>query len=388
MKSATIIQSSGKSVEFKDSPLFSCMLEHEVKATKASFEWRGPKITPEAWREVLAFFKWSQLEYKSEAQVRMFVHPEHGWLFWAFPQQGDTGMTTKELDTEQTKKQRAERIPEGYLAMGTVHHHCNAAAFQSGTDEHDEKNVDGIHITVGNMEELRHSIHCRLYFKGHKFEPNMAVFWDIGAEATEKLKFVEEMGFNTNEAADRVARYQLCESVPKDSPFNPTWKDNYMVKVRETWSCGHDASVSWLCKKCDSYHNPASSCQDWSKVEHKREYCRLCNDWHTNKEGCKNTKTADPRTVLHDCIAWGATYGYTEEETLDLIHLLGGDADAQLIHEIVSECKDAEMTLEELFKVSVEEEVVEAEKEANGKVIDAASIEAQNGYHGGYGWND
>ncbi len=33
----------------------------------------------------------------------------------------------------------------------SAHHHCSASAFQSGTDEENERGQDGLHITVGRM---------------------------------------------------------------------------------------------------------------------------------------------------------------------------------------------------------------------------------------------
>jgi len=91
MKSAIITASSGKSVEEKKfNGVFSCLLEHEVKATKAQFEYTGPKISPNEWAQMMAFFEWTQATERSEAQVRLFVHPVHGWKAWAFPQKGGT----------------------------------------------------------------------------------------------------------------------------------------------------------------------------------------------------------------------------------------------------------------------------------------------------------
>jgi hypothetical protein len=229
-KSATIVESSGKSVELKEAAgLYECLLEHELKSTKADFNWKGKYMSTEMWHEILAFFKWTQDTEKSESQVRLFVHPEHGWMAWAFPQKGGTRMTTKEIDNEDAKNQRALNIPEGYIAFGTVHHHCTASAFQSGVDTADEKNVDGLHITIGNLDQPKYDIHCRLYIKAHKFEPDMSAFWDIGQDAKDKIKFVGDLGFSAAQIADKVARIQMCEKPAAETPFNDIWKANYIV---------------------------------------------------------------------------------------------------------------------------------------------------------------
>lgn len=39
----------------------------------------------------------------------------------------------------------------GYGIFGTIHSHCDFAAFHSGVDDNDEQDFDGIHITIGNV---------------------------------------------------------------------------------------------------------------------------------------------------------------------------------------------------------------------------------------------
>jgi len=230
-----ITQSSGKSVEVKDNSLYLCELVHKVESTSASFDWRGPKMTKAEWDKILSFFLWTQKEYKSESQVRLFVHPKLGWKAWAFPQQGNTGMTSKEIETEDTKKQRQEHIPEGYIAFGTVHHHCSSSAFQSGTDEADEKNQSGLHITVGKLEDKKLDIHTRMYISGHKFEPDMSEFWQLDESVIAESKQVSsKWGIEID--LDRVARTQMSEK-PESEWFPHEWSGNYIVtKTRDTTS--------------------------------------------------------------------------------------------------------------------------------------------------------
>ncbi len=243
--SATIIESSGKTVDFKEEAgIFSCLLEHEIKATKATFSWKGPRISQEQWNEMLAFFRWTYDEHKSEAQVRLFVHPALGWKIWAFPQKGGTSMTTNEVDNEDSKLQRAA-IPEGYIPFGTVHHHCGIGAFQSGTDQMDENTVDGLHITIGKLGDAQYDIHCRLYLKKNKFEPNMASFWEVGEEAQQMAEWVASLNFNVNDILNREARMQMCIPAPADTTWPEIWRTNYilpqttnsLVKGKWCWHC-------------------------------------------------------------------------------------------------------------------------------------------------------
>lgn len=209
--------------EKKYPDLIDVKFEHEIKSTKASFFWLGPKIPPDVWHQVLSFFKWTYDTTKSESQVRLYVNPkEKTWEAWAYPQEARTGMTAKELpDHPKTKDQRA-LFPdsEGWIYFGTVHHHCDCSAFQSGTDEYNERTQAGLHITVGNMAKEQHDLHCRFYLNGACFDPDMSLFWQIGDDIAKRLP---------PEFHDRVARYQMGRM--SDMPFPDLWKEN-LIEIK------------------------------------------------------------------------------------------------------------------------------------------------------------
>lgn len=229
MNAGKIKSSSDYSVEFKQAAgLFECLMKHKVTSTEADFDWKGPRMSPETWDQILSFFQWTFKQNRSESQVRLFVHPEHGWLPWAFPQKG-MGMTTVEIDNEEAKHQRATLIPPGYLAFGTVHHHCEMSAFQSGTDRRDEESVDGLHITVGDLGKEKLSLDARLYLKGNKFDPNLGAFFDIGPEHEPHLEWMGSVGYSTDEARNHIAKRILLTPVTDDTPFPALWKDNYII---------------------------------------------------------------------------------------------------------------------------------------------------------------
>jgi hypothetical protein len=68
-----------------------------------------------------------------------------------------------------------------------VHHHCSASAFQSSTDEQNEWNQDGLHLTVGRMDQERHDLHARFYLGGNGYEPDLSLFWPIDPELAEQV---------------------------------------------------------------------------------------------------------------------------------------------------------------------------------------------------------
>ena len=135
---------AGELNQTKDVPgLLSCRIDYEIKTGKGKLDYTGPKFTPEMWHQVLSFFRWTDKEMDSESQVRLYVNTKLGrWGAWAFPQEARTGMSAREIVTTETPEQAVERFaswgsePSGdWLYFCTVHHHCSASAFQSGTDE-------------------------------------------------------------------------------------------------------------------------------------------------------------------------------------------------------------------------------------------------------------
>lgn len=218
--------------------LFTADFRYKVEKAEGDLKYKGPKIPKQMWQEILSFFKWTYDTTKSESQVRLFVSSKHNtWRAWAFPQQAEMGLSTKELETEEAKQQRASLFEKDseWDAWGTVHHHCGISAFQSGTDEHDEQRQGGLHITVGDMDKGEHSIHCRLYHQSDRFEPDMSQFWDIGDElAFTPVAILRMLPANCE---DSLARMQMCQ--PSNVEFPNQWKLNYIkrepVEAMETY---------------------------------------------------------------------------------------------------------------------------------------------------------
>lgn len=214
--------------------LFSCLMTHEVKKTAVQFKWLGPKIPEEEWHRMLAFFQWTNDTYHGESQVRWFVNPQaQTWRCWAFPQEGETGMSAKELgDHPGFMAQQNEQFPrtEGWLYFGTCHHHCNAGAFQSSTDQTNEQNQDGLHITVGSMNEPCHTLHERFYLCGKLIPHKLDWFWDIGEVMDSVPQWAAKL--LPSDIRDRIARGQMCEKSPTGVGFPQQWKDNIIIKPR------------------------------------------------------------------------------------------------------------------------------------------------------------
>lgn len=208
----------------KTNKSFSGLLEaefyHEIAKTTGTLLYTGPKIPPSEWHRVLSFFRWTYETTRSESQVRLYVNTSAGtWSAWAYPQEARTGMTAKELDTPAHKEQRTQ-FPDdkGWIYFGTVHHHCSASAFQSGTDKWNEEKQDGLHITVGNIDKARHDLHCRFCLDGEQFDPDMSHFWDSGIQGEVPVELL-----------DKIARYQMGSRVEVEFPGQ--WREN-LIEVK------------------------------------------------------------------------------------------------------------------------------------------------------------
>lgn len=212
--------------------VMTCVLTHNIEknGTKGAFEFKK-KISPEVWQQVLAFFKWSYDTTKSETQVRLYVHAEHGWKAWAFPQKANLGMSAKELEEhERFGPQRLQfGSTQGWQYFGTVHHHCAMSAFQSGTDRNNEVGIDGLHITVGNLDKEVYDLHARFSLSGHMFDKiNLSWFWEVGDYASQVPELPKWAKIVMPSAGD-MAILQMSQPAPADTVIPEEWKENIIT---------------------------------------------------------------------------------------------------------------------------------------------------------------
>ena len=251
----------GELSQEKDVPgLLTCRLDYEIKSGTGRLDYTGPKFNPEMWHQVLSFFRWTHKEMASESQVRLYVNLTLGrWGAWAFPQEARTGMSAREIPTQETPEQAVARFacwdsePSGdWRYFCTVHHHCSASAFQSGTDEENERNQDGLHLTVGRLDAERHDLHARFYLAGNCFAPDLSRFWEIDPVLARQVPA---------SLLDEVARFQMGEKVVTDFP--DAWRTNVIEinheEKREVRSMEFDPLEPWDFHRLDL---PA-----WSRAE-------------------------------------------------------------------------------------------------------------------------
>lgn len=359
----------------------------EVSDGSPIHRWDGKKISAEQWREVLAFFLWTMEETKSEAMVTLYYHETHGWAVLALPQKGYTGMTVSAIQDHPGIKEAEMKLPgvwngtdpwqesfnEGskWERKGTVHHHCKSAAFQSGTDHSDEMSKEGLHITIGNLDDAKFSIHARASFRGIMTHVDFSDWFDLDPT----LAALVPASMHTQLLAHKLV------DPPTDKAFPEWWKANV---IRQTYAAstgqhyaghsypGHGFGYGSINTRSYGEHKNGIriSSDDWDKARFERilkefmeEQKLTATDVFEIVEGVLDA--AEPMDDLSKIVDIMAT---CETVTKDALEIIGKLARLEELEELeeeeylkleAAEAKDRAMSVQEekneIAKLSEEE---------------------------------
>lgn len=191
--------------------------------------WRGAKISCEHWRAVSAFLRWTQDTHGKEAVVHLYYSEKDNQgpeeiIPVVLPQELRSGLSVAPLPDEHPEALR-KAYASGALKrrewhpIGSVHHHCTASAFQSGTDRADEANKDGLHITLGHLDRDRYSWHARVVWRGTQTDAVLSDWIDLPDWA------------RLNLPSDLVEQYlALYLGTPVESDFPQHWRDQLRLQ--------------------------------------------------------------------------------------------------------------------------------------------------------------
>jgi hypothetical protein len=130
--------------------------------------WKGARIPFDLWRKIVGFMRAQHQVRKSESTGRLLYHPaDRVWRF-VVKAQRSVGLSVSEVEGE--CMEMVQMLQLGYEQFGTVHHHCSAGAFQSGTDSRDEMTSPGLHITIGKIDKPTVDLHARLVFRATQYD--------------------------------------------------------------------------------------------------------------------------------------------------------------------------------------------------------------------------
>ena len=205
--------------------LFSYFNEIIIPELKPQLSWNKGQFSWDMWDDIKNICAFTNKEHKSECMVRLYFNEEQNdWKAVLMPQQM-SGMTISDkFDVDVLAE---EDCVNGWIEAGSVHHHCNVGASQSGTDEKDESQQIGIFITLGKINSDQYDIHSR--FKTiHGFKDvNLMTFF----ETPEWMEAVPEQYRNKmlfNVMCDRALSPGDPDKARKD------WIDR--IEEKKTWS--------------------------------------------------------------------------------------------------------------------------------------------------------
>ena len=211
------VVNDNKVYQVNDNKLFTTYDEVEVPEQEVTPIWKGAKIPLVMWQTIVKFCKHSYDELKSETLIYLFYDEtaEQPWSWWV-PPQTTAGMTVKsDPDHVDYAEQRA-KFPD--TMFGTVHHHCSTSAFQSGTDEADETQREGLHFTVGNLnKDNDFDVHFRMTIGNNHAEIDAHTYIEMDENPFKRNARVPQA--TQDHVRTELHKYAIKQPLAKDIDF-------------------------------------------------------------------------------------------------------------------------------------------------------------------------
>lgn len=149
------------------------------------------KIPPEVILKAWLFFRKVFRRRHAESELNLYYHKDKKEYLLVCRPQGvsfgsvNYGLSREELIHDDASREELLRLSaQGYRKVGTIHSHCSFEAFHSGTDEHDESEKDGIHITIGHVDRDNFSLVASWAINNNRF-PLLPESIILGIEPTD-----------------------------------------------------------------------------------------------------------------------------------------------------------------------------------------------------------
>lgn len=149
-----------------------------MQSINGGFVFNAPCIARADLKQVESFFRAVYRQHQGEAIVFLYFTPAQGgkWRFTSIPQ---------EVSSAHLKWKTPGPAPKGWYLAGSFHSHNVMSAFHSGTDNQDELNWDGIHVTIGKILNPTPEYAASVVIRGERFEVGI----DELVEPTEEVDF-------------------------------------------------------------------------------------------------------------------------------------------------------------------------------------------------------
>lgn len=121
--------------------------------------------------QIEAFFRLAYEKYAGEAVVLLYFNPTKREWRVHVPEQKVLGLHVSYNSSECPGEM------DGFYLASSIHSHASVAAFHSATDDHDEFDFDGLHITIGNVDKPVRTYAARWVFGRTVFKADLdAIF--------------------------------------------------------------------------------------------------------------------------------------------------------------------------------------------------------------------
>ncbi len=182
-----------------------------------------PKIDKLNFSKIVKFFYWAYKEHRGEGVVLIYYNPDTK-DYNIFP-------TDQQVSAASASYVKEGLSHTGYLLVGTIHSHANFSASHSGIDDDDELNFDGLHITVGNVNDTYQTISCSIVINGKRFlyQPQEYIDGIVPITITNK---------NNDKVVNKDNRFLVFGLT--DAKFDDDWKSKVQKRIyqqyKHTWT--------------------------------------------------------------------------------------------------------------------------------------------------------
>jgi len=120
-----------------------------------------PKISKRIFCSIFSLFRKVYELYRSECTVLLFYSEEEKKFRVGVPHQkvSFSGAECIKMGS-----------PKDFITVASIHSHCNFSAFHSGTDIADEEYIEGLHMTIGDVDEDQFSLVASIVSNRKRFK--------------------------------------------------------------------------------------------------------------------------------------------------------------------------------------------------------------------------
>jgi len=184
-------------------------------------------IPRKKFAQIISFYREVAKQFSGEAMTILHYNPKRKRFRIEIPDQEVSGGGVGWESLESYK---------GYVRIGSIHSHNHMSAFHSGTDDNDEFNWDGIHITIGKVGNPNVDISASLVFNGTRFMIDPCDYVEdlemVESEASyvgpKTYKWEGNKLVPANDAAKKTVTlgYRIKNERAKERKFPSTWLKN------------------------------------------------------------------------------------------------------------------------------------------------------------------